>query len=79
LIYGQEEGAQIRISRLSDGGNVSVTNENKAEYVELYVEWVLNTSVEEHFRAFKHGFLKVWPMLMMHSTDSVLHTRAVHP
>ena len=45
---------------LKDGGeNIAVTSENKAEYVKLYVSYVLNTSCETQFDAFKKGFLKV--------------------
>jgi len=36
-----------------------VTNENKAEYVKLYIDYVLNKSCDTQFDAFKKGFLKV--------------------
>lgn len=42
-----------------DGENVAVTAENKAEYVKLYVDYVLNKSCQAHFNAFKAGFHKV--------------------
>ena len=41
------------------GEEIDVTNENKAEYVQLYVNYVLNSSCKTHFDAFKEGFLKV--------------------
>uniref|UniRef100_A0A1B6KH92 HECT domain-containing protein n=2 Tax=Graphocephala atropunctata TaxID=36148 RepID=A0A1B6KH92_9HEMI len=41
------------------GENESVTQENKKEYVDLYVDFVLNKSVERHFRAFRDAFHKV--------------------
>ncbi|KAG8311112.1 putative E3 ubiquitin-protein ligase herc4 [Homalodisca vitripennis] len=41
------------------GENVPVTQENKKEYVDLYVDFVLNASVERHFRAFRDAFHKV--------------------
>lgn len=43
----------------SGGENISVTNENKAEYVRLYIDYVLNKSCDTQFDAFKKGFLKV--------------------
>ena len=32
---------------------------NRAEYVQKYTDYVLNTSVEQHFAPFKRGFLDV--------------------
>ncbi|XP_060602267.1 probable E3 ubiquitin-protein ligase HECTD2 isoform X2 [Ruditapes philippinarum] len=39
-----------------DGANIPVTSENRKEYVDLYVDWVLNKSVYNQFKAFYHGF-----------------------
>ncbi|KAG8232703.1 hypothetical protein J437_LFUL014721 [Ladona fulva] len=51
---------ETRVFRLKPGGeNIPVTQENKWEYVDLYVDWVLNKSVEKHFQAYQNGFLKV--------------------
>jgi len=36
-----------------------VTNENRVEYVDLYVSWILTRSVEFQFNAFMTGFKKV--------------------
>ncbi|XP_054285164.1 probable E3 ubiquitin-protein ligase HERC4 isoform X2 [Macrosteles quadrilineatus] len=45
---------------LKQGGEkIPVTHENKKEYVELYVDFILNKSVERHFRAFRDAFHKV--------------------
>lgn len=41
------------------GENMNVTNENKEEYVRLYVDYVLNKACSSQFEAFKKGFLKV--------------------
>ena len=41
------------------GSQINVTQANKAEYVKLYVDWVLNTSIEKQFRPFYKGFRKV--------------------
>jgi hypothetical protein len=40
------------------GADIPVTAENVREYVELYVDWVLTKSIEPHFAAFRHGFIK---------------------
>ncbi|CAH0605431.1 unnamed protein product [Chrysodeixis includens] len=51
---------QIHVHPLKeDGENLSVTHENKQEYVELYVDFLLNKSVENQFKAFNQGFQKV--------------------
>ncbi|XP_028027224.1 probable E3 ubiquitin-protein ligase HERC4 isoform X3 [Bombyx mandarina] len=51
---------QIQVNPLKeDGENIPVTRENKAEYVELYVDFLLNKSVENQFKAFNQGFQKV--------------------
>ena len=38
---------------------MSVNSGNKAEYVNLYVNYMLNSSCQEQFNAFKEGFLRV--------------------
>ncbi|KAL0832902.1 hypothetical protein ABMA28_001047 [Loxostege sticticalis] len=51
---------QIQVHPLKeDGENISVTHENKQEYVDLYVDFLLNKSVENQFKAFNQGFQKV--------------------
>lgn len=42
-----------------EGDKVPVTKENREEYVKLYVDWLINESVETQFRAFYKGFQKV--------------------
>lgn len=47
----------VKTSELKhDGANIPVTNENKKEYVDLYVDWLLNKSIYPQFKAFYHGF-----------------------
>ena len=41
------------------GEEIAVTNENREEYVRLYVDWVLNKAPGQWFDAFQRGFLKV--------------------
>ena len=40
---------------VSNGSDVSVTNENREEFVQLYLDWLLNSSIDERFRAFYLG------------------------
>lgn len=55
-----EEYGQITTKELKPGGkNEFVTNENRAEFVKLYLNWLLNTTINERFRAFYLGFHSV--------------------
>ncbi|XP_064458774.1 probable E3 ubiquitin-protein ligase HERC4 isoform X2 [Ornithodoros turicata] len=50
----------MRNYELKEGGrNIKVTKENRQEYVNLYVDFILNTSVHRSFSAFAEGFYKV--------------------
>lgn len=41
------------------GDQIPVTKDNREEFVELYADYILNTSVESQFKAFKKGFVMV--------------------
>jgi len=48
------------VTELKPGGSeILITGENRKEYVELYVRWLLEQSVEQQFGAFKQGFDRV--------------------
>ncbi|KAJ3188690.1 putative E3 ubiquitin-protein ligase [Gaertneriomyces sp. JEL0708] len=49
-------GNVVRVPLVPGGEHKPVTKENKAEFVRLYVDWVLNKSVDKQFTAFKAGF-----------------------
>ena len=40
---------------------ITVTADNRKEYVELYCDWLLSRSVRAQFRAFSQGFHNVRP------------------
>lgn len=42
-----------------NGGNIAVTNINRQEFVDLYVDYLLNTSITRQFNALSRGFHKV--------------------
>ncbi|XP_063233453.1 ubiquitin-protein ligase E3A [Bacillus rossius redtenbacheri] len=45
---------------LKEGGDhVYVTQDNKKEFVDLYADFLINTSVDKQFRAFRRGFQMV--------------------
>ncbi|XP_049804341.1 probable E3 ubiquitin-protein ligase HERC4 isoform X1 [Schistocerca nitens] len=54
-VYGEVKNLPLK----ADGSNIPVTQQNKREYVDLYVDFILNKSVEKQFTAFNGGFHKV--------------------
>lgn len=52
-------GEQITIDLIEDGSNVAVTNANRREYVNAYIDHLFNTSVHQQFSQFMTGFHKV--------------------
>ncbi|KAK4049646.1 putative E3 ubiquitin-protein ligase [Microbotryomycetes sp. JL221] len=55
-----EEWGTIReVELVPNGSNKSVTNDNRQEFVDLYVDFLLTKSVEQQFKAFRSGFEQV--------------------
>ncbi|KAJ3411380.1 hypothetical protein HDV05_002305 [Chytridiales sp. JEL 0842] len=54
-------GTMQTIDLKPDGSNIPVTNENKAEYIQLYVEWLIQKRVEDQFKAFQSGLHEMVP------------------
>ncbi|XP_070185594.1 probable E3 ubiquitin-protein ligase HERC4 isoform X2 [Littorina saxatilis] len=60
FVMNQELFGEVKAVELCESGaTISVTQENKHEYVDLYVDFILNKSVEAQFNAFSEGFHKV--------------------
>nr|XP_034994050.1 probable E3 ubiquitin-protein ligase HECTD2 isoform X1 [Zootoca vivipara] len=56
----QEEFGVIKCYNLKpDGDKIPVTNQNRKEYVQLYVDFLLNKSIYKQFAAFYYGFHSV--------------------
>ncbi|XP_028585569.2 putative E3 ubiquitin-protein ligase HECTD2 isoform X1 [Podarcis muralis] len=56
----QEEFGVIKCYNLKpDGDKIAVTNQNRKEYVQLYVDFLLNKSIYKQFAAFYYGFHSV--------------------
>eukprot|EP00842_Homolaphlyctis_polyrhiza_P004893 jgi/Hompol1/5404/HPOL_004390-RA len=54
-VYGQVKTYPL----IAKGEDIPVTNENRAEYVRLYVEHYTDVSIRKQFKAFQRGFHKV--------------------
>ncbi|XP_057703370.1 probable E3 ubiquitin-protein ligase HECTD2 [Corythoichthys intestinalis] len=56
----QEEMGVVKSYNLKPGGDkIPVTKHNRKEYVQLYVDFLLNKSIYKQFAAFYHGFHSV--------------------
>jgi len=55
------------VDLIENGENIAVTKENRKQYVDLYVDYILNTSVENLFARFKQGFMMVADGVFLHS------------
>jgi E3 ubiquitin-protein ligase HERC4 len=49
-------GVTVVLELIPNGSNLSVTQENKKQYVQSYIEYMFNKSVEQAFDAFSKGF-----------------------
>ena len=56
-------GVMKTVELMEGGSNVVVTADNRQQYVDLYVKYLLETSIESQFKAFSRGFNKVWLLL----------------
>uniref|UniRef100_A0A8D9ALL9 Probable E3 ubiquitin-protein ligase HERC4 n=2 Tax=Cacopsylla melanoneura TaxID=428564 RepID=A0A8D9ALL9_9HEMI len=52
-------GATKVVPLKENGANIPVTLTNKQEFVDLYLDFVMNRSVDKQFAAYKAGFLRV--------------------
>ncbi|XP_071411944.1 E3 ISG15--protein ligase HERC5-like [Pithys albifrons albifrons] len=57
----EEEGSMDVVKLKENGANIPVTKDNRKEYVDLYVNYVLNESVQKPFQDFMRGFLRGCP------------------
>lgn len=55
----EEFGETKTFDLMVDGENIPVTAANKAEYVSLYVKYLLEDSIKRQFDAFQRGFHSV--------------------
>ena len=52
-------GEKVVIPLKENGENIFIDNTNKDEYVDLFLDWYFNKSIEEFFKYFKTGFFRV--------------------
>ncbi|PWN39791.1 HECT-domain-containing protein [Ceraceosorus guamensis] len=62
-------GEMVTVDLKPGGSEIDVTDENKAEYVELMTEWRIQKRVEEQFKAFSSGFTELIPQDLINVFD----------
>lgn len=58
-VVREKYGTLEYIDLIPDGGNTPVNLENREQYVDVYIDYYLNKSVEKQFEAFCTGFHRV--------------------
>lgn len=60
FVISYSEFDTVKMVELKENGsNIDLTNENRKEYVQLYIDFLLNKSIHEQFKAFYIGFHSV--------------------
>ncbi|KAI9360660.1 hypothetical protein BD770DRAFT_361961 [Pilaira anomala] len=62
-------GELVTVDLKDNGRDIEVTEENKAEYVDLVTEWRISKRVDEQFKAFKEGFNQLIPQDLINVFD----------
>lgn len=52
-------GAEEIFELVPGGQNIALTRENRDEFVESYLNWYFNLSIEKQYKPFHTGFYKV--------------------
>lgn len=56
---GERYGQLVEVPLCSNGENRAVTNSNRLEFINLYIKYLLDTSVARQYEPFKRGFFTV--------------------
>ena len=59
-IVDDKFGERVVINLKENGDKIQVDINNKDEYVDLYLNWYFNTSIQEVFTSFERGFYRVF-------------------
>ncbi|KAJ8330447.1 hypothetical protein BDV3_003077 [Batrachochytrium dendrobatidis] len=62
-------GEIVTVDLKTDGKDIVVTDENKAEYIQLITEWRIGKRVEEQTKAFSDGFHELIPRDLVNVFD----------
>lgn len=68
-VVEKSPGETVTIDRKPGGADITVTEENKREYVDLMVEYYISKCVQDQFDAFMSGFNEVIPRNLINVFD----------
>uniref|UniRef100_UPI00398E34D3 probable E3 ubiquitin-protein ligase HERC4 n=1 Tax=Pristiophorus japonicus TaxID=55135 RepID=UPI00398E34D3 len=57
-----DDGSIVEHELIPNGKNIPVQKHNRRQFVDAYVDYVFNTSVQKHFKAFSEGFRWAVPL-----------------
>ncbi|KAL8206717.1 UNVERIFIED_CONTAM: hypothetical protein K2H54_021396 [Gekko kuhli] len=60
-VMQDEGGSKVSVELKENGADIPVTKHNRREYVDAYVSYIFNDSVEEQFKDFMRGFSRGCP------------------
>lgn len=60
---------KVEIELKPGGKDIDVTNENKEEYIELLIDWRMNTRTREQMESFKKGLFEIIPFHLFQIFD----------
>ncbi|XP_071600355.1 probable E3 ubiquitin-protein ligase HERC4 [Heliangelus exortis] len=78
----EEGGPMVAVELKKNGANIPVTKDNRKEFVDLYVNYMLNESIRKPFEDFMQGFLRgcptqSWKMFLPVELQTVLQGKTV--
>ena len=59
-VITENNGDKIVLPLIENGENIMINNENKKEYIDLYIDWYFNKSIEDYYSSFQLGFNRVF-------------------
>ena len=59
MVESERYGSTTRVPLCANGEHRPVTNANRREFVDLYIQYLLDTSVARQYEPFKRGFFSV--------------------
>ncbi|CAN8072825.1 unnamed protein product [Agarophyton chilense] len=73
ISYENLFGNEVTVELKENGANTTVTNENREEFIELYVEYLINKSISTGFNNFAAGFSLMMngPCLPMFTAEEI--------
>ncbi len=69
VVTDERFGENVDIELKPGGADIEVTNENKAEYIELLTEWRCGKRVQEQMKAFNQGLFELIPRHLLQIFD----------